>query len=113
MRLYDRTQASQTFQSAFAQDGIRLLDSRFQLLVSGRFTSTGLQQPSFAGGVSPYAGIPLPSARNEYTGDVSATYFFARTGTKLRAHTGNSFRMPSIYERFGTFFFGGSFFPPR
>jgi vitamin B12 transporter len=36
-------------------------------------------------------------------------YFFKSTNTKVRAHVGNSFRMPSLYERFGSYFYGGSF----
>jgi vitamin B12 transporter len=63
------------------------------------------------GGASPYAGIPLPTPPSAYTGDISVAYFFKTTSTKLRAHAGNSFRMPSIYERFGGFFYGGTYFP--
>jgi outer membrane receptor protein involved in Fe transport len=31
--------------------------------------------------------------------------------TKLRAHVGSAYRAPSLYERFGTGFFGGAFIP--
>ena len=32
------------------------------------------------------------------------SYFFSETGTKLRAHVGNGYRVPSLYERFGSYF---------
>jgi len=38
-------------------------------------------------------------------------YRFEKTNTKLRAHVGNAFRAPSLYERYGTGFFGGTFTP--
>ena len=42
------------------------------------------------------------------TGDPSIAYFAQQTGTKLRAHAGNGYRIPSLYERFGgSYFFGG------
>ena len=31
--------------------------------------------------------------------------------TKLRLHVGNGYRVPSLYERFGSYFFLGTFFP--
>src|ERR1044072_8002848 len=42
--------------------------------------------------------------RSAYTFDGSASYFFDKTGTKLRAHVGNGYRVPSLFERFGPFF---------
>jgi outer membrane receptor protein involved in Fe transport len=45
-----------------------------------------------------------------YTGDASFSYFIAQTGTKVRAHAGNGYRVPSLYERFGSYFFLNSFF---
>ena len=109
-RVFGRTEAEQRFQSVYVQDEIRLLGSRLAILLSGRFTSVGLDQPSVAGGASPYASVALPGAPHELTGDASIAYFFAKTGTKVRGHVGNSFRMPSLYERFGGYFFGGAFY---
>jgi iron complex outermembrane receptor protein len=110
-RIYERTEAEQRFQSGYAQDEIRLLNNRLAILLSGRITSVGLDQPSFVGGASPYGNVALPKPPSAYTGDASIAYFVAATGTKVRAHVGNSFRMPSLYERFGGYFFGGEFFP--
>jgi outer membrane receptor protein involved in Fe transport len=38
------------------------------------------------------------------------SYYFSKTGTKLRTHIGNGYRVPSLFERFGSFF--NSFGPP-
>jgi iron complex outermembrane receptor protein len=102
-----RTDARQRTNSAFAQDKISLFGDRLQFLFSGRFTGASLSQPSFLGGVSPYAGTTLPSPPSAYTGDASVAYFFRKTSTKLRSHIGNAFRLPSIYERFGGYLFDG------
>lgn len=109
-RIYDRTEAEQQFNAVFAQDEIRLLKSRLEILLSGRFTGVNLTQPNVVGGSSPYLATTLPSPPNAWTGDASAAYFFARTGTKIRAHFGNAFRMPSLYERFGGYFYGGAYY---
>jgi iron complex outermembrane receptor protein len=36
-------------------------------------------------------------------------YSFPKQGTKIRAHVGNGFRSPSLYERYGTSYYLGSF----
>ncbi len=110
-RAYYRTDATQRSNAVFAQDQVTALNGRLQLLLSGRFTRASLDQPSFLGGVSPYANLPLPSPPDAYTGDAALSYFLPRTSTKLRAHTGNSFRLPSLYERFGGYFYGATYFP--
>jgi iron complex outermembrane receptor protein len=107
-RAFYRTDARQRTNAAFAQDELRLLDNRLAILLSGRFTQASLDQPGFiGGGLSPYAGSSLPSPPAAYTGDASISYFLRRSSTKLRAHGGNSFRLPSLYERFGGFLFQG------
>lgn len=110
-RVYDRTDARQNFQAVYGQDEIRLLNSRLQVLLSGRFTGIALNQPEIVGGASPYTGARLGTPPSAWTGDASAAYFFAKTGTKIRAHVGNSFRMPSLYERFGGYFYNGVYYP--
>ena len=106
-RTYTRVDAHQRSQAAFAQDQFRFLKGRLQVLLSGRFSHFDVDQPVLAGGSSPYAGAQLQSPPNAYTGDASVSYFISSTSTKLRSHTGNSYRAPSIYERFGGYFFGG------
>ncbi|HQU86902.1 MAG TPA: TonB-dependent receptor, partial [Pyrinomonadaceae bacterium] len=46
----------------------------------------------------------LENPPTAYTFDGAVSYFFDRTKTKLRAHVGNGYRVPSLYERFGTFY---------
>lgn len=107
LRNYFRTKASQQTNALFVQDQIRLLGGRLAILLSGRFTRATLTEPTFSGTVSPYANSPLSTPPSAYTGDASIAYFLRGTSTKVRAHVGNSFRLPSLYERFGTELFDG------
>ncbi len=52
---------------------------------------------------APYTSLTLENPPTAYTFDGAASYFF-KTGTKIRAHVGNGYRVPSLYERFGTFY---------
>jgi iron complex outermembrane receptor protein len=110
-RTYSLISTVQRSNAAFAQDQLQLLRGRFLVLLSGRFQNFQLDRPRFFGGDSPYGAIQIPSPADAYTGDASVAYFIHKTSTKLRAHAGNAFRQPSLYERFGTFFFGGFFTP--
>ncbi len=104
-RAYFRTNASQRTSAPYAQDQIRFFDGRLQVLLSGRFTQASLDQPAFVNAPSAYAGLRLPLPPAAYTGDASLAYFARSTSTKMRAHVGNSFRLPSLYERFGEYVF--------
>src|SRR5262249_45039532 len=95
------TGAGQRSHSAFFSDQSRLLRDRLQLSFSGRLQDFTLRAPEFTGGVSLYQGLAFHAPPRAKTGDISAAYFLARTATKLRAHTGNGYRSPSIFERFG------------
>jgi iron complex outermembrane receptor protein len=106
-RIYTRTQARQQTQAAFAQDELQFLNRRLYVLFSGRYTRAELFEPKFTGGSSPYALASLPSPPSAYTGDASIAYLLHRSETKVRAHVGSSFRLPSLYERFGGYFYGG------
>ncbi len=112
--LSQRTNASttvtQSSDSVFAQDQLRLIGDRLQFSLSGRITHYDLDAPTFFGGTAIYANAPLSSPANSYTGDASVSYFLRSSQTKLRAHAGNGYRSPSPYERFGTYFYGGSFY---
>lgn len=101
----DVTQRSHTF---FAQDQVRLFNDRLQLSAAFRSQHFSLDEPEFTpASDAPYAGLTFTAPPTAYTGDGSIAYFFRESGTKLRAHVGNGYRAPSLYERFGTFF--GSF----
>ncbi len=96
--------------SFFVQDQIRLLADRLQLSAAFRAQHFTLNAPRFApAGTSPYGTFNFNAPPNAYTGDGSIAYLFRATGTKLRGHVGNGYRAPSLFERFGTSFFAGSF----
>lgn len=107
-RSLDIRQRSHTF---FAQNQTQLLADRLQLSLAFRLQGFDLYAPRFVGGEPRYAGMSFDAPPNAYTGDGSAAYFFRATNTKLRAHVGNGYRAPSLFERFGAFFFGGDFTP--
>jgi iron complex outermembrane receptor protein len=89
----------------FIQDQLRFLDGRLQLSAAFRAQTFSLSSPRFAPlAGAPYAGLTFDSPPAAYTGDGSFAYLFRSTNTKLRGHVGNSYRKPSLYERFGTFF---------
>jgi vitamin B12 transporter len=104
-RAYDRIDARQRSNAAFAQDELRFFGDRLNILLSGRFTQASLDLPVFTGAISPYPSAPEPPSA--YTGDASLAYFLKGTSTKLRGHVGNSFRLPSLYERYGGYLFDG------
>jgi iron complex outermembrane receptor protein len=102
----DVTERSHSF---FVQDQLRFLDDRLQLSAAFRAQTFRLGTPDFTPSAgAPYAGFTFDSPPNAYTGDGSVAYLFRAAGTKLRAHVGNGYRKPSLYERFGTFY--SSFF---
>ncbi|MBM3787777.1 MAG: TonB-dependent receptor [Acidobacteria bacterium] len=105
-----RARTTQRSASIFAEDQIRLLGSKLQITLSGRFQNFDLRRPVLTGSIPGYLSTPVPSPPNAWTGDASASYRVA-ANTKLRGHAGNSYRAPSLYERYGTGFFGGAFTP--
>lgn len=103
---------SERSNTLFVQDQLRFLEDRLQLSAAFRAQFFSLNEPKFAPTTgAPYAGIAFGSPGNAYTGDGSVAYFFRSTNTKVRAHVGNGYRAPSLFERFGTSFFGGFFSP--
>lgn len=93
----------------FTQNQTRLLAERIQLSLAFRVQDFDLLAPIFGGGAARYVGLTFAAPPRAYTGDGSLAYFIKTTGTKIRAHVGNGYRAPSLYERFGAGFFGGSF----
>ncbi len=104
---YFKSTAVQRSNAVFGQDELRLLNGRLDILVSGRFTDASLSAPALLGAPSAYTNAPLPTPPAAYTGDASIAYFLKSTSTKIRAHVGNSFRLPSLYERFGQYVYFG------
>lgn len=101
-------QRSNTF---FVQDQLRFFGDRLQISGAFRVQKFSLSDPTFRGGTSRLQGLTFSAPPTAYTGDGSASYFFRSTNTKLRAHVGNGYRAPSLFERFGSSFFSGRFTP--
>ena len=102
---------TQSSHAVFGQDQLRWLDDRLQVSLSGRLQTFRLSRPVFEGGAPRYDLVEIPSAPRALTGDAAVSYFLPQSNTKLRAHVGNAYRSPALYERFGTAFFGGTFTP--
>ncbi len=98
------TRAKQSSNTFYAQDLLRFLDGRLQLAGGFRAQIFDLKTPEFSLNNAPYTNLTLENPPNAYTFDGAASYFFQKTKTKIRAHVGNGYRVPSLYERFGTFY---------
>lgn len=91
----NNTTDRQETRAAFGQDQIYLMHDRLQISLGIRaqsFRIRAADRPEFLQALTP---------RTSLTGDGSIAYFIPSTNTKLRAHTGNGFRAPSLFERFG------------
>ena len=100
--LADVTQRTNAFH---IQDQLRLLQGRLHLSAAFRVQMFSLRPPLLEPSeTAPYQGFAFDAPPTAYTGDGSIAYFVAQTGTKVRAHVGNGYRSPSLYERFGTYF---------
>ncbi|HEV3330444.1 MAG TPA: TonB-dependent receptor [Bryobacteraceae bacterium] len=99
---------SQQSHALFVQDQVSLLGDRLQVAGSYRAQIFSLRQPLLTPvTTSPYTGTTFAAPPTAQTGDGSVAYLFRRSGTKIRAHVGRGYRAPSLYERFGTYFFAG------
>ncbi|MEO7658313.1 MAG: TonB-dependent receptor [Pyrinomonadaceae bacterium] len=98
------TRAGQKSSTFYIQDLVSLLDGRLQLAGSARTQKFSLDRPSFSLSNALYNNLTLSDPPTSFTVDGSASYFFRSSGTKLRAHVGNGYRVPSLYERFGSFY---------
>jgi vitamin B12 transporter len=92
--LNSTTDRQRTF-AVFGQDQIFMLDDRLQISLGARW-----QFYRVSAGARPGVLSNL-EAESSITGDGAIAYFLRSTGTKLRAHVGNGFRAPSLFERFG------------
>ena len=98
------SKAGQKSNTFYAQDLVSLLDGNLQLAGGVRIQRYTLDRPTFSVNNAPYNNLTLTDPPTAYTFDASASYFVRKSGTKFRAHVGNGYRVPSLYERFGTFF---------
>jgi len=81
----------------FGQDQLSLFEGRLQLMAAVRSQGFDLRNPE---SIPEIHGIDTKRA---LTGDGSIGYTIRNSGTRLRAHVGNSFREPSLSERFSIF----------
>ncbi|HQU93488.1 MAG TPA: TonB-dependent receptor [Pyrinomonadaceae bacterium] len=98
------TRAFQSSHTLFAQDVISLVGGRLQLAGGVRAQWFDLKLPEFSLNNTLFANTTTVEPEAAYTFDGAVSYYFANTGTKLRAHVGNGYRVPSLYERFGSYF---------
>ena len=98
------TRAFQSSHTFYVQDLLQLFNRRLQLAGGFRAQFFDVKAPEFSLANAPYSNLTLENPPAAYTFDGSVSYFFETTKTKLRAHFGNGYRVPSLYERLGTFF---------
>lgn len=110
-RVNARASARQRNAALFVQEQIRLLGERLQIGLTGRYQNFHLSRPKFEGGFPLYQNAPFTAPPDALTGDAAVSYFIPSSNTKLRAHAGNGFRAPALYERMGSSFFWGAFSP--
>lgn len=95
------TDRQRTF-AFFGQDQLSFLDDRLQIAVGVRAQSYRLRAADRPG------TLQANDSEGSVTGDGAVSYYIASTNTKLRAHVGNGFRAPSLFERFGEGFLAGA-----
>ena len=102
-RVATEAQIAQHANTAYASANFALAGRRLQVSLAGRVQSFDLKpvQLSAVGRNNPYAQVPFDAPPRAVTGDVSLAYAFEKSKTRLRTHTGNAYRAPALYERFG------------
>lgn len=102
--------AKQSSNTLYVQELLGIADGRLQISGAFRAQWFSTEKPVFSSNNFPSRFNSPATPPASYTGDGSASYYFRETRTKIRAHVGNGYRAPSLYERFGSYFFLGSFF---
>ncbi len=102
-RVATRTNIVQGSQAGYFSSQVSLLDRRLQIVTSGRAQVFALRRPEFTltGTANNYESFPLNAPPKAITGDLSVSYLVPSSNTKVRAHVGNAYRAPALYERFG------------
>lgn len=105
------SRASQRSGTFYVQNLLSLDDGRLNIAGGFRFQTFDLGRPTFLGNAPAVLTQTVNDPPSARTFDGAFSYFFRGTGTKLRAHVGNGYRVPSLYERFGSYRFFGTVFP--
>ncbi|REJ77870.1 MAG: TonB-dependent receptor [Acidobacteria bacterium] len=105
----ESSQSSNTF---YLQHLAGFFDSRLQLAGGFRTQLYSVGDPAFSVINPPYEDLSIADPPTSYTFDGAASWYFSSSRTKIRAHVGNGYRLPSLYERLGTFYssFSQAFF---
>ncbi len=98
------TKAFQSSHTLFVQDVVSLFDGRLQVAGGLRAQWFALKMPQFSLANSLFSTFSDEDPAAAYTFDGAISYFFCSSGTKIRAHVGNGYRVPSLYERFGSYY---------
>lgn len=98
------TRAFQSSHTIFAQDVLSLYGGRLQIGGGVRGQWFDLKLPEFSENSTLFENTTTVEPEAAYTFDLAASYFFRSSNTKIRAHVGNGYRVPSLYERFGSYF---------
>ena len=94
---------TQSSHGLFVQQEMRL--TQVQIVASVRAQTFDLDRVAFAPhDRAPFAAASFPAPPNALTADIAATRWIAGTGTKIRAHAGNAYRAPAMFERAGASF---------
>jgi len=110
-RVRTQTSIRERTNAVYFQDQSEFLENRLQVSLAGRAQGFSLHRPSFQATGIPnnYDRVQLVSPPKALTADLSISYFLNSSGTKFRAHAGNAYRAPSLFERFGGGFFNDFF----
>jgi iron complex outermembrane receptor protein len=102
-RVATRTNIQQNSNAAHFASQLSLLGRRLQISASGRAQTFNLSRPrfDFTGTANNYEQFGNLAPPRALTGDLAISYMLFGSNTKLRAHAGNAYRAPSLYERFG------------
>lgn len=98
------TRAKQQSNTFYVQDLLSFFGDRLKVAGGFRTQWFSLSSPVFGVNNAPYNNLVLENPPTAYTFDGAASYYFRSTGTKIRGHVGNGYRVPSLYERLGTFY---------
>ena len=98
------TRAFQSSHTLFAQDVISLDGGRLQIAGGVRAQWFDLKLPEFSVNNTLFENATTVEPEPAYTFDGAVSYYLRSTGTKFRSHVGNGYRVPSLYERFGSYF---------
>jgi len=93
--VFNNTTDRQRTYAVFGQDQLSFLDQRLQIAIGVRAQGYRLRSADRPG------DLQARNAESSVTGDGAIAYLLRHSGSKLRAHIGNGFRAPSLFERFG------------